>query len=237
VFGSIEQDLLLNKKVLFSGTPCQVDAVNRYLDIKKTSKDNLFTVDIICHGVPSSKVFDEFILYLNKEFKSNVVLYKFRYKPISWRGNSCFAELENGKKIFDNKKLNVFMNLYYSSNITRESCYNCLYTTKERVSDLTISDYWGIEEVNKEFEDKLGVSMVIVNTTKGKNIFNKTQGDKVLTGEYPKKQPQLSTPQERPKTREEFWADFGKSDMKHIAKKYGGVKRPNLKSILHKIIK
>lgn len=237
MFGSIEQDLLLNKKVLFSGTPCQVDAVNRYLDIKKTSKDNLFTVDIICHGVPSSKVFDEFILYLNKEFKSNVALYKFRYKPISWRGNSCFAELENDKKVFDNKKLNVFMNLYYSNNITRESCYNCQYTTKERVSDLTISDYWGIEEVNKEFEDKLGVSMVIVNTAKGKNLFNKAQGDKVLTGEYPKKQPQLSIPQERPQNREEFWSDFEKGDMKNIAKKYGGAKRPSLKSLFHKILK
>lgn len=236
VFGSIEQDLLSNKKVLFSGTPCQVDAVNRYLDIKKTPKDNLFTVDIICHGVPSSKVFDEFILYLNKEFKSNVSLYKFRYKPISWRGNSCFAELENGKKIFDNKKLNVFMNLYYSNNITRESCYNCQYATKERVSDLTISDYWGIEDVNKEFEDKLGVSMVIVNTEKGKNLFNVTQGDKVLTGEYPTKQPQLIVPQQKPVSREEFWVDFEKGDMKNIAKKYGGAKT-SLRERLYKKLK
>ena len=236
-YASLVEDLTKGRQVLFSGTPCQIDAINRFVKIKKLPTENLITVDIICHGVPSPKIYKDYIAWLEKELGSGIEKYYFRNKRISWRGNSCFAVLKDGRKIQDDKKLNGFMNLYYSNNITRESCYHCNYTSKERVSDITISDYWGIENVNKDFEDALGVSMVLINTEKGKIFFERTLGDKVKGSLEGVKQPQLSRPTDKPKEREEFWVSYSTFGIEQVLKKYGGVKKDSIKQRIYKMIK
>ena len=127
------------------------------------------------------------------------------------------------------------MNTYYSDHITRESCYTCSYTSKNRVSDMTISDYWGLENLDKSFEDALGVSMVLVNTDKGRALFEKMKGEKIVGSLETAKQPQLTHPTARPATRDEFWLVYRQKGIKPLLKKYGGMKRDSLKTVLYKM--
>ena len=236
IYNQLVSDIENEREVLFSGTPCQIDGILRFVRQKRLSCEKLYAVDIICHGVPSSRVFDDYINWLETQFKSKVVEYKFRDKRISWRGNSCYAKLENGQELKNSKKLSGFMNLYYSNKITRNSCHECKYTSYERVSDLTISDYWGLESFAKEFEDSLGVSMVMVNTEKGKSLFDATEGKKAEGNLDCAKQPQLKHPTERPTTRDAFWQNYEDKGIHYILKNYGGVKRDSIKTTVRKIL-
>lgn len=236
-YARIEADLLAGRKVLFSGTPCQVDGVKRFITAKRLPEENIYFVDIICHGVPSPAFYEAYMRWLEKEYGSKVVEYKFRSKKLSWRGSSCYARLSNGMEFKNEKKLCAFMNTYYSDHITRESCYTCPYTSKDRVSDLTISDYWGLENLDKSFEDALGVSMLLVNTDKGRTLLEKMKGEKIVGSLEIAKQPQLTHPTARPATRDEFWLVYRQKGIKPLLKKYGGMKCDSLKTILYKIKK
>lgn len=235
-FVSVIDDLKAGRSVLFSGTPCQIDALNRLVKAKSLPADKLYTVDIICHGVPSGRVFDDYLTWLEDKIGSKVVEYKFRSKKISWRGNSVYVRFASGKELKNELRASAFMNMYYSGNITRESCYSCKYTSHERVSDITISDFWGIEGTNAEFEDKLGVSMIMINTERGKTLFDATEGERVLADVSAAKQPQLNAPQKMPLTREQFWEDYRRGGIKLAVKKYGGA-RLSLKSRIYNLIK
>ena len=236
-YSQIAEDLKQGRRVLFTGTPCQVDGVKRFIDNKKLPAENFFSVDIICHGVPSPAFYRSYMEWLEKEYRSRVTEYNFRRKKISWRGSSSYAKLENGHELKNDKKLCAFMNVYYSDNITRESCYSCPYTSKNRVGDLTISDYWGLENLDKSFEDALGVSMILVNTEKGRALFEKTEGARIAGSIEAAKQPQLSHPTERPQTRDEFWQTYEKKGLKPLLKKFGGLKRDSFKTVIYKIYK
>ena len=229
----LEKDLRSGRKVLFSGTPCQVEAIKRFVQMKKLSEENLYLVDIICHGVPSPKVYSEFINWLSEKKESEVVKYSFRNKEISWRGNSCLVELKNGKKLCNDLYASSFMNLYYSNYITRESCYSCKYATIARTSDITIGDYWGIENLASNFEDALGVSVVLVNTEQGRQLFKKTKG-KIHIGDITTlKQPQLTHGCERPVDRTVFWTRYQEKGIGEMLRLYGGIRRNFLKEFLY----
>lgn len=236
-YEQIADDLKQEKTVLFSGTPCQIDGILRFVEAKKLPKEKLYTVDIICHGVPSPAFYQSYMEWLEIQYGSKVVEYKFRNKKISWRGSSCYAKLANGQELKNDKKLCAFMNVYYSDNITRESCYTCPYTTKKRISDLTISDYWGLENLDKSFEDALGVSMILINTEKGKALFEEIEGDKIAGNIEIAKQPQLHHPTACPQTRDSFWTEYEKKGVKPLLKKYGAVKRDSFKTVLYKMRK
>ena len=236
-YAQIERDLSQGKKVLFSGTPCQVDGINRFASQKKLPVENLYTVDIICHGIPAPAFYKGYLEWLQAELKSEVTEYKFRSKKISWRGSSCYAKLANGQELKNDKKLCAFMNVYYSDNITRESCYTSPYTSKNRVADLTISDCWGLESMNGSFEDGLGVSMVLVNTEKGKRLFDGTEGERIEVDLDKAKQPQLKKATSRPQNREKFWKEYEEKGVKPLMKKHGGVKRDSLKTVLYRVKK
>lgn len=236
-YKKIEEDLKGGRLVLFSGTPCQVAGILQFVELKKLSKENLYTVDIICHGVPSPAFYQAYMDWLEKEKGSKVLTYKFRSKELSWRGSSCYAELKNGAVLKNEKQLCAFMNIYYSGNITRESCCACPYASQKRISDLTISDYWGIEKLDESFEDALGVSMVLVNTERGRLLFEKTEGQRIEGDIQTAKQPQLSEPALRPQTREEFWKEYEEKGVKPLLKKYGGLAPDSFKTFLYKIKK
>lgn len=234
-YRELEEDLKKGKQILFSGTPCQIEAVKRYVQTKKLPVDNLYLVDIICHGVPSHKVYFDFINWLSKKKQSKVLKYFFRSKEISWRGNSCLVELENGRKLHNDLHASSFMNLYYSNYITREACYSCKYATIARNSDITIGDYWGIENLNSDFEDELGVSAVLVNTERGRILFDRVQGEKYLGDIATLKQPQLTHGCDRPVNRELFWKQYGDKGMDCVLNLYGGIRRNILKEALYSI--
>ena len=228
-FVKIEAALKENKPVLFTGTACQNAAVLNFAKLQKLNVEKLFLCDIICHGVPSPKVFKDFIAFIKE--KESFSEYCFRNKAFSWRGDSACIKTEDGLK--KSKYASSFMNLYYSNLITEQSCFNCKFTSKERVSDITISDFWGIENTDKEFEDALGVSMVIINTKKGRALFEKLGGKKKTANLDNAKQPQLSSPTARPDGYNEFWQNY---NIKTALNKYGALK-DNLKTKIYKLIK
>ncbi len=234
-YSELERDLKKGTKVLFSGTPCQIEAIKRFVLVKKLPKDNLYFVDIICHGVPSPKVYFDFINWLNKKKQSKVLKYFFRSKEISWRGNSCLVQLENGKKLCNDLHATSFMNLYYSNYITREACYSCKYATIARNSDITIGDYWGIENLNSAFEDELGVSAVLLNTDRGRTLFDRVQGEKYLGDITTLKQPQLTQGCDSPVDRNVFWKQYEDKGIDCVLNLYGGIRRNVLKEVLYSI--
>lgn len=217
-FQNVKEDLVEGKKVLFSGTSCQVAGLRKYLS---KEYENLFCVDIVCHGVPSPKVWDEYIEWQEKKKKSKVKKVDFRNKKkYGWRAHTETLEFINGKKI-DSR---VFTNLFYQHNILRPCCFRCPYKSIMHPGDITIADYWGIEKAAPEFDDNKGVSLVLVNNDNGQKMFDSISN----TIKYKKTkledsmQPPLQKPFPEPPERSIFWNDFENKDFGFIAKKYGG---------------
>ena len=168
-FMDVKKDLLAGFKVLYSGTPCQIAGLKVFL---KKDFDKLLTVDLICHGVPSPLLFEKYIQWLSNKI-SKVEAYNFRDKSRGW-GLSFKANSK--KKVFKNKGvLDPYYFHFLEGNTYRECCYECRYCRKERVGDITIGDYWGIEKEHPDFFSAKGVSCVLVNTPKGKIAFNEVK--------------------------------------------------------------
>ena len=143
--------------VLFSGTPCQIDGLNKFLG--KEYK-NLITVDIICHGVPSKKVWNSYREYMN--IKGDISSVNFRDKSMGWEEYSISIEYKN-KFIFNQlAKDNLYMRGFVNDFYLRPSCYNCQSKGINRSSDITLG----------ELNDKKGTSIVLIQSKKGENLFN-----------------------------------------------------------------
>lgn len=186
-FLHIKALLRQGRTVLFSGTPCQVDALKHFLRGEDTSC--LYTIDLICHGVPSKKLFQEYLALL----KRKIVGFKFRDKDYEWGLHASYTYEDKTGRIAK-KALPTGLSSYYSfflsSESYRESCYSCRYANMNRVGDITIGDCWGIE---KEYPECLaenggridmaqGVSAVLVNTAKGQALLD-TFGQELFTTE------------------------------------------------------
>lgn len=235
IFEDLKNDLSKGKPVLFIGTPCQVAAVNNFVSRQKLDVQNLYSCDIICHGVPSPRVFKDYIGWLSRAENEQVTKYYFRNKEFSWRGDSSTMESPS-KEHKRNNNVSAFMNLYYSNNITCDACFDCHFTSVDRVSDLTISDFWGIEKENPEFEDALGVSMVMLNTSKGKALFDTLEGQAIDANIENAKQPQLNHPTEKPDGYDAFWQAYKVKGIDYAIKTFG-LPKTNLKSKIYNLLK
>ncbi len=216
---TIEKDLKENQKVLFSGTPCQVAAVTAY--IKEPYRKNLYTCDLICHGVPSELIFQKFLQYIEKTNKKHIQQFIFRDKRFGWESHYETFIFEDGTEM----STQYFRNLFYGHNILRPSCHTCNYANVHRPADITIADFWGIEEVNPAFLDKNGVSLVILNNEKGKELFDKAQKDLTLINcsieDCIKHTYTLTQPTPENPNRTAFWQDFRTKKFEEILEKYG----------------
>ena len=168
-FNEAKKYLDSGRKVLFVGTPCQISGLNAYLG---KQYNNLLTVDFVCHGVPSPKLFKN---YLKWEARGkNITDFRFRSKLKKGWGLCYSYRIENKLK-HGSVKMNPYYNAFLNGYTYRECCYNCKYATKQRISDITLCDYWGIEKEHPEFYDSKGVSGIIINTQKGNQIFKQIQ--------------------------------------------------------------
>ena len=176
-YQDVKKELEKGRVVLYSGTPCQIAGLYGYLG-KKYS--NLITVDLVCHGVPSTKMFKEYIALLENKYKGRVVNFNFRDKTKGWAKNaSCIIDTgEETKKIDLWQSESSYLYYFSESYLFRDSCYNCKYTSKNRPADITIGDFWGIENVHPEilrkrgWDEKKGISLIIVNTLIGECALN-----------------------------------------------------------------
>lgn len=178
----IQARKLLNEKkiVLFSGTPCQVAGLYGFLGNK--NYDNLFTIDIICHGVPSAAFFQGYITELEKKKDGKITSFLFRDKQNGW-GLMASATYSNTngkikKKLID-PKLSSYYSLFLSAKTYRMNCYSCPYAGLNRSGNITIGDYWGIQAQHPEYldgtkanvDEKKGISCILVNNTHGTKLI------------------------------------------------------------------
>jgi len=175
IYKQVKDFLENGRKVLFSGVPCQIAGLKAFL---KKDFDTLLTIDLICHGVANpyvwKKYLDEF-LSNNKTKLSQVVGVKFRDKRCGWRQYSFSIFTVSGakKNIFTESKVkNIYRNGFVQNIFLRMSCYNCPTRSLRSGSDITIGDFWGIENILPDFADDKGVNLVLVNTEKGKLFYN-----------------------------------------------------------------
>ena len=177
IFSTVKENLLNNRKVLFSGTPCQVAALYSYLG---KDYNNLYTMDLVCHGVASNQMLQDDIKYFEKKLHEKAVAVSFRTKEKGW-GTSGSIELTNRQVLYDISS-SPYYYFYLSNTIFRESCYNCRFAGGPRQGDLTIGDYWKIETAhpNIAIDETKGISCVLVNSYKGGELVEACEENLIL---------------------------------------------------------
>ena len=222
VYCSVYNDLLEEKKVLFTGTPCQVAGLNSFLKKKKVENTNLYTCDFICHGVPSPKLYKDYLHFIEQKYCDKIVDINFRDKINGW--HKPYLTIKMNEHIQSSPEAKEpFYFLFYNGCVLRESCYECQYTNLNRPSDITMGDCWGIENSHPEFDDNKGLSLLLINTEKGEKLiscFNE-DGEKFIPISLDDiRQPHLSKPARRSKKRDQFWQDYYNKSFKSILNKY-----------------
>lgn len=225
------------KKILFVGTPCQVAGVKSFV---KEKKENLICIDLICHGVPTPKLFEKYVKELEQKNGEKMSNYNFRDKTTGWEKYSNTIILGKKNKSQLHSK-NDYMNLFLSDIALRESCYNCNFKLGNKYSDITLGDFWGIKKFYPEMYDKKGVSAIIFNTKNGQEIFdgikNEIKYKKCNIEEIIEGNKSLITSGKICKKRDDFFYDLDNLNVRKLAKKYG-IKEENLfKRIIKKVKK
>lgn len=220
IYLQVKKDLRDGKIVLFSGTPCQTSGLNSFIGEK--FRQNLYLVDIVCHGVPSPNIWRDYINYYEKKYKRRIVSVDFRdKKEYGWRSHKETFILENGKKI--SPKYHPYSALFGNTIMYRKSCGNCHFCNTIRPSDITIADFWGYEKTNPEInKDDKGVSLMLINTEKGKIFFQMIRSElnifKVSLDNCI--QPNLSKSTVLNPNSNEFETLYSRFGIKYIIKKY-----------------
>ena len=164
-----EEALKNGQYVLFTGTPCQISGLNSYL---MKDYERLITADIICHGVPSQKLFHKYLDYLSEKFKSKVVEYNFRSKDKMGLDKVSKVKTADGKIRYIEPDFDPYYSNFLSCVTFRKSCYQCHYTNYNRMSNFTIGDFWGVDKIHPDFYKEIGNSLVLVNNEKAEKLLD-----------------------------------------------------------------
>ena len=235
-----KQFLEEGQQVIFSGTPCHIAGFKKFL--RKEYK-NLLLIDIACHGVPSPGVFHKYKKHLREKYKSELINIKFRNKEKGWKNYNLSFKLKNGQEISEVASENIYMKGFLKDLYLRPSCYACNFKKPYTEADITLADYWGIQNIHPEFDDDKGTSLVLVHTKKGQEALSliSKQIEVIETdGEFAiQHNPCIVRPVQYNHKRDKFFEDFEKVDLiKNIKRntKTGVTKRfkRKLKSILRR---
>lgn len=239
------------KKVLFSGTPCQVAGIKSLFG--KYAKSQLYTIDIICHGVPSQSLFNDYIDGFQKENQIQLVKFDFRNKKFGWSLDGLAVgkdlEGETTKKIPVSPGNSSYYRFFLSGETYRDSCYQCPFACKNRVGDITIGDYWGIEMYDPQllrenggtFEKNKGISCLLVNTNAGCELMekygNKIQCVPIKIEHVLKINKQLREPAKHSDLRSKLFKAYRKKGYVGIEEIYKKIKfESNIKMAIKKVI-
>ena len=231
-FINIKNDLISGRRVLFSGTGCQVNGLKCFLG---KQYENLFCVDVICHGVPSPALWEMYVKYQESVNGKKVQNVNFRCKEKGWKN---FGIKENA--VFISKDADPFMQMFLRDYCLRPSCYACK-AKENKMSDMTIADFWGIESVAPEMNDNQGVSLVIVRTDKAVNIFEqckpKLHFKEVSYEDGVKQNPSEFSSVRKPPERDNFFDDMRSISFAELSKKYAKPRTVSLVSRVKRKIK
>ncbi len=227
----IKNDLVQGRSVLFSGTPCQTAGLRGFIG-DSPHGGRLLTCDLICHSIPSPLIWEEYKSLLEKECGGKIAAVQFRSKKDGWsRANSNRGFLFRLESEAEWREDDRFYELFFKvGTITRPSCAACRFTALQRASDITIADYWGIEKYSPKWFDSLGVSVVLLNSPQGAELFAQA-GPDLLTEERPQEealseQKRLSEPVKFSEARALFWQEYQKFGFAYLMKKHTGGNLP-----------
>ena len=222
IFTQVKQDLTSGRKVLFSGTSCQISGLKAFL--QSDYSEQLLCIDIVCHGVPSPLIWKKYLHWQEQKNNGKIISVNFRNKKdFGWAAHVETLTMQKSDGNIFNINSQIFKELFYGHRILRPCCYQCPYKDIIHPADITIADYWGIDQACPGFNDNKGVSLVLINNTIGNTFFQKLNNCLEIREcriEY-SMQPPLKAPFNRPSDRELFWKDVEHQSFDYIVKKYG----------------
>lgn len=218
------------KELLFVGMGCQSDGFRKFSEIKGI-RDRVYIVDIICHGSPSPKLWREYAESIQKK-DGRITYLTFKDKRNGWKSPTAYVKV-NGSE----RPLKDYVKVFYNRCALRPSCYECPYATTERKTDMTIGDFWHIEETIPDFYDPNGNSLFLIHTGRGEELFEKIRDnmDYRLSNTAQCWQANLEAPTQKSEQRDVFWNDYQKKGIDFVIKKYGTV--PMKTKVKNKLLK
>lgn len=235
LFLDIQELLNAGKKVLVCGAPCQIAGLYNFL---KKDYENLISCDFICRGVNSPKVFLKYMEMLEGKYESKATKIKFKNKTFGWHNFSMKVDFANGKTYCKDRWHDMFFVGYLQKgNFSRPSCYNCQFKGFPQCSDITLADFWGIENIDPSMDQDKGTSLVMINSKKGAALFD-ALGDRIVAKQFKIEQAALENQAMRSSmksignNRDEFFKALDKEPFELVAKKFFPL--PTLKNKIKK---
>ena len=235
-YKQVKQLLNNGEKVLVCGLPCQMAALRAFL---RKDYEQLIIIDLICLGINSPKILQGYLKYMEEKHNSKIVYYKAKNKELGWRKLTTKIVFENGDVEYDTKENNYFTHGFIGTHaFSRPSCYECKFKGTPRIADITIGDFWGVENIlGSEYDHDLGTSVIMLNSQKGKNYYQQVKSH-FREAEIPysvvvKGNPALITPISKPSIdRQQFYQDLEDLPFIDFAKKY--INLPSNKEVTKK---
>jgi coenzyme F420-reducing hydrogenase beta subunit len=222
IYLKIRRLLEKGETIMFSGLPCQVDALKRFLPEKL--HENLITCELLCHGVPSPGIFADYIKYLENKYNKKIISYNFRSKKRGWNVRHIEIDFEDSRKRIYKYKYFPFHSWFGKHLSLRNSCFFCQYRTIYRNADITLGDFWGVKKIIPDIQTNLGVSLVYINTLKGANIIANCSDqlylEEVSIEKSLEERRTALNNFPKPELREIFMKDYKSLPMEELVKKY-----------------
>lgn len=218
IYQEIKSHLYAGHLVLFSGTPCQVEGLKQFL---KKPYNNLITVDILCHGVPSPMIFADYVHFVRKKSLGRLSGIFMKDKTYGWGYQNLRLYYDNGTSEFNSVISNLWMKIFYDHVAQRPSCHKCRFKNIYRAGDISIGDFWGIEKSHPEFNSSLGTSLLLINTKNGAGLWEnvKHQFDYLESNIEECMQPVLQCSTPEPPDKIQFWKDYHETGFCHTVQK------------------
>ncbi len=222
IFTQIKKLLEKGKKVLICGSPCQISGLNNFL---QKDYPNLYTIDFICRGMNSPKIFKGYIKNLENKYKARAVKVKFKHKIHGWHNFSTKVDFENGKSYIGGRYEDSFMIGYLKYNaFMRPSCYNCKFKGLPRRADITLADFWGIERISPKMDQNKGTSMIYINSEKGQKLFDEIKEnlvyEEIVSDDVFKENVSMKRSVEMTKERQGVFKNIDKLSYKELSDRY-----------------
>lgn len=222
VFQSVDSYLKKGRQVLFSGTPCQVAGLKA---LHKNEDSNLILLDLVCHGVPSPVLFENYKKSLREEYKSNIDNIFFRSKILGHHLSTIAVSFSDGKLRHSTRLIKSYPRLWFAGFTSRPSCYACSFKEEDRVSDFTLFDSFRSADQYAFQDDDLGLSNVYIRTKKADDIWKQiqcritaTRTDSAITNSNDGDM--IFESAKKNVKRDAFWKDYSKLSYNELIDKY-----------------
>lgn len=209
------------REVLYTGTPCEIEGLKTFLH---KDYSNLICVDLICHGVPSPKLWKKYVCYREQCAGALAQRTFFRHKKYGWKTYAVLFEFSNNTAYEQVVSKDLFMQMFLQDICLRPSCYQCDFKKMNRVSDLTIADFWGCDEVCPDLDDDKGLSLIITQSKKGMELITTLVPNLVLrkvdTARSLSFNSSMTHSCPKPVKRDDFMSDIDTVSIPELANRY-----------------